>query len=144
MKEKQIPVHQKLALHQNNVKNVRLPVPEQENNDELPPIHNWVPNVGVSKVNNIEMDSGLNSTPEDYLHNVSEMENDIEEERQTNAAELQEALDWIGKMTQEDFFDVSGTGITGTDGNIDWTELIGAALMHTNNLLHGHQKRGTD
>jgi hypothetical protein len=65
------------------------------------------------------------------------MENDIEEERQTNAAELQEALDWRGKMTQEDFFDVSGTGITGTDGNIDWTKLIGAALMHTNNLLHG-------
>ncbi|PLW23419.1 hypothetical protein PCASD_14731 [Puccinia coronata f. sp. avenae] len=124
MKEKQIPVHRKLARHQNNVKNARLPVPEQENNDELPPIHNRVLNVGVSEVNDIEMDSGLNSTPEDYLHNVSEMENDIEEERQTNAAELREALDRIGEMTREDFFDVSGTGITGTDGNIDWTELI--------------------
>jgi hypothetical protein len=88
MKEKQVPVHQKLDRHQNNVKNVRLPVLEQENNDELPPIHNCVPNVGMSKVNNIEMDLVLNLTPEDYLHNVSEMENDIEEERQTNVAEL--------------------------------------------------------
>jgi hypothetical protein len=27
-------------------------------------------------------------------------------------------------MTRKDFFDVSGTGITGTDGNIDWNKLI--------------------
>jgi hypothetical protein len=88
MKEKQIPVHRKLARHQNNVKNVRLPVPEQENHDELPPIHNWVPDIGVSEVNDIKMDTGLNLTPEDYPHNVSVMENDMEEKRQTNEAKL--------------------------------------------------------